>query len=78
MTSCMQIQAGADRFLRQRFATSPSKAPVPALPEASRVATAWSAGFADSCLCPRLFFGLMSSLYSGVYLIYGWRGEKEI
>lgn len=30
-----------------------------------RVATAWSAAFAESSLCPRPFFGFMSSLYSG-------------
>lgn len=63
----------ADRYLRQRFATSPSEAPNPALLRASRVTTAWPAGFVESYLCPRpLFCAYFLLVLQEVRLIYGW------
>lgn len=78
----MQSQAGADRFLRRRFATSPIKALVPALPGASRVAAEWpqpgQQGLQTAICVQGHFLDLCLPCVLGVHLIYGWRGEKEI
>lgn len=61
----------AHRYLRQRFSSSPSKAPAPAPPGESRVSTAWPAGFAES-FCSHLFWAYFLFALQGVCLIYGW------
>lgn len=82
ITSCIRSQAGADRFLRQRFALSPNKAPGPALPGASRVAAEWSQPgqqYLQRAICVQGHcLDLCLACILGVHLIYGWRGDKEI
>lgn len=74
MGSFIQGLAAANRYLRQRFAALPSKAPAPALLQVSRVTTAWLAGFAGNYWCPRpLFWAYILVVLLEVRLIYGWR-----
>lgn len=82
MASCVRSLAAGDCFLRQNFATSPTKAPVSALPGASRVAAGWpqpgQQGLQRDISVQGHFLELCLPCILGVHLIYGCRGEKEI